>query len=637
MKPGGRAMCAQVCGLGWVATVATALLLAAAAPAAAETCNESTGAGCGLSAVYSGSFSATLRRPQQREVQTTTLEWSEHYNGQRWVLDRDSGTVSFSGAGVVPAPCSATLKELPEAAQRYLALQEAGTEAPGGQVPVISHTSPFTGEPNRDTWYVYFGWPQSAAYPASAYPSALLESSEQSPSSPCDGNGDLNVISADWAHESGGLPCNYDSTGEVGIDAMEFPIESSDTVPDECNWSGGPNADEESWQASLRGSLSLSSAIVSPPTQTITPSEPSSQSSSKAKTPEEEAKERLHEQARMDLRRAIARATVACAIEAGKGLYEGLELVASPTDVGELSLQALSPLANAAVDGFLGALGSSPSTACHEAAHEVEQARERYEGDPPDEAYRSVPLPVARVSSAHRAPAAGACAHARGRHAGNCAKLLSAATALAKAVAATGTVEAALTSASNRLATATQADQASAVTLQLASSKALLGELSAALEAQNRAQGALRADLQRDAMQVFVSEVADVKGAASFQAQMAALGAPAALLQGLAGDELDPQKLDLATLLASDAGTSTALGLWRSLTFGELSAIYTSLSSQGQVPSALRSALAADLRAAEAAGSPAVRESKLRAFQAGVAKIKGAAGTLLSYAVKPLV
>ena len=89
-------------------------------------------------------------------------------------------------------------------------------------------------------------------------------------------------------------------------------------------------------------------------------------------TPEEDEKLKLHEEALKEVQRAALRTAIACGTEVGNAIGEGLEVLAAPTEVGELAIAGLMPLAKAAISGYLNSEGLSFTAQCHEAAEEAQ-------------------------------------------------------------------------------------------------------------------------------------------------------------------------------------------------------------------------------------------------------------------------
>jgi hypothetical protein len=608
-----------------IATVLVAIaLLAAAAPASAAA----------ISAQISGTWHTTAESKWGAGTTDTydvEVKWTESFDGAYWSLSSLSGTVKLIGpAPSGETPCEGTLKEAAGAAGAFLAGQRAGS---GGRLaPKIAYV------PESGKWQIT---------PVEPISGELLESDGNADTACAIGTQPSGFVEQEGKYSSwtaSGTTGNYFLEGDGGpackqvsasSNLVEFPPETSLTQADECvakgNFTDAPA--QVSWTAELDQQVTFSTPVVI--RSEVAPVEKKTAATKATKN--QALEERLHLQAHMDLNEAVLRAKIACGLEPNRSIYGALDLTALPGELGEPSLQALNPLVSAGVSAILGSTAAPNTVAsCKAAALDVRRALERYLADPPDLSYdRLAPAPAHAEPRAHGARA-GACALASGRAAANCRSVLQAAAGLASARAKVEGVEEALTTVSNRLATASAAGDQSAITLQSAASDALMGELAAAHEVQNSAQRAFAGALAKYKIKITLKSSAAARGVAQLTAKAAALGVAASQLKAAAGGELVKRKLTFASLLNARASTALALALWRSQTLEGLLAVYSAMKSSGQIPSKQRAALDVDISGAFAASAGTARLTKMKAFVATAATIKTNAGALLHYAAEPL-
>jgi hypothetical protein len=272
--------------LGAIALVLALLgpALAASPAVAAGGCEEHGGIGCGLSGQYSGSWEAEridVKGPKLTVTTKIKLAWSEHFDGQYWVLSSDSGSFSCSGSGeyaegacrgstnpnLTSCTGALSLASGGAAAFRQAQMEHAGMAGVGGfgTEPFISHEDPSNAVPHSPgVWYVSLAPPlrSTLIVRGSSY-EELLHSSDTEAGSPCASSlserkldATWTVPSGQWATGLGGAGCHYEG-GDVVIDWLSFPAGSSHTATDDCSGSGTEGT--TTGKATLQQSVTFSS------------------------------------------------------------------------------------------------------------------------------------------------------------------------------------------------------------------------------------------------------------------------------------------------------------------------------------------------------------------------------------------
>jgi hypothetical protein len=259
------------------------MALAASPAAATGACEEHGGIGCGLSGQYSGSWEAErvdVKGPKLTVTKKIKLSWSEHFDGQYWVLSSDGGSFSCSGTGEYAegacggsanrqlSSCAGTLSlgGGGAAAFRQAQVEHGGQAGVGGfgTEPFISHEDPGNAVHSGSVWYVSLAPPvrSTVIVRGSAY-EELLHSSDTEAGSPCASSLSERTLDAgwtvpvgQWATGLGGAECHYEG-GEVVIDWVSFPAGSSHTATDDCSGSGTEGT--ITGKATLQQSITFSS------------------------------------------------------------------------------------------------------------------------------------------------------------------------------------------------------------------------------------------------------------------------------------------------------------------------------------------------------------------------------------------
>ena len=241
-----------------------ALALAASPAAAAGACEEHGGIGCGLSGQYSGSWEAErieVKGPKLTVAKKIKLGWSEHFDGQYWVLSSDGGSFSCSGTGEYAegacggsanpqlSSCTGTLSLAAggAAAFRQAQVEHGGQAGVGGfgTEPFISREDPGTAVHSASDWYVSLAPPlRSTVLVRGSTYEELLHSSDTEAGSPCASSSSERTLDASWTVPTGqwvtglgGADCHYEG-GDVVIDWVSFPAGTSHTASDDCSGSG---------------------------------------------------------------------------------------------------------------------------------------------------------------------------------------------------------------------------------------------------------------------------------------------------------------------------------------------------------------------------------------------------------------
>jgi hypothetical protein len=232
-------------------------------------------------------------------------------------------------------------------------------------------------------------------------------------------------------------------------------------------------------------------------------------------------------------------------------------------------------------------------------------------------------------------PTSGACARRRGKAARICRDLVGAGLTRLAAQQRVGAVEYAISTATNRLSTATVAGNASGVALQSAALAALNGELAAALGAKNNADAALARQLRRHHIRVLIAPAALAKTNRLIERRTAAGGVTAARFRAFLAAQLSAQPLDYSHALLQRVPTAFSTEIAHTITLPGITTLYDALVAQHAIPSERLARLGGDLRSASTTNG-AARRATLKQFVRDAAGTAGEAGALLIFAATPL-
>ncbi len=210
-----------------------------------------------VSVTYSGTWTFT-ESETDGVTDSLSFTWSESFDPSGcWTLSSASGSLSQDG-GQSYTSCSATLSLAPDATADLDASDE---------FPEVTSENPATMTTNEQTWYVL----EEVPYNLTTGTGEALEQSSDSSSDDFCGpdSGSQDIAPNNYAGNWTGANCHIIPTDGGSQDFASFPIEGSQTDPDDCTLSvTGSNGDTV--QQSLQQSVSLSSQ-----SSVTTPSPPS--------------------------------------------------------------------------------------------------------------------------------------------------------------------------------------------------------------------------------------------------------------------------------------------------------------------------------------------------------------------------